>query len=82
VLREACRQLRCWRDEGLAVERIAVNVSYRQFVGEDLAERARAAGRVPPAGHALELEITERVLIEDARTRCAPSPRCASWAWC
>lgn len=67
VLREACQQMRHWRDRGLALDRIAINVSYRQFLGEDLAEHVRAAlaGSGLP-GNALELEFTERVLIEDA----------------
>ena len=67
VLREACRQMRRWLDRGLQLERIAVNVSYRQFLGEDLCEHVRAAlteSGLP--GSALELEFTERVLIEDA----------------
>lgn len=67
VLREACQQMRKWRDAGLPIERIAVNVSYRQFLAEDLAEtvgEALASAGLP--GDALELEFTERVLIEDA----------------
>ena len=66
VLKQACRQLRDWRSAGLAIERIAVNVSYRQFLGEDLAGNVRAAlEETGLPGHALELEFTERVLIED-----------------
>jgi diguanylate cyclase (GGDEF)-like protein len=67
VLREACRQVREWRDAGLGVVRVAVNVSYRQFLGENLADSVRAVLRefnLP--GAALELEFTERILIEDA----------------
>lgn len=67
VLREACRQVAAWRDAGLGIVRVAVNVSYRQFLGDDLAEtvkRTLDAFRLP--GAALELEFTERVLIEDA----------------
>ncbi|MET0289676.1 MAG: EAL domain-containing protein [Pseudoxanthomonas sp.] len=66
VLREACRQIRAWRDEGLGIIRVAVNVSYRQFA-DDLARHVRELleeFRLP--GSALELEFTERVLIEDA----------------
>jgi len=67
VLREACRQVREWRDAGLGVVRIAVNVSYRQFLGEDLADTVRAVLReFDLPGSALELEFTERILIEDA----------------
>jgi diguanylate cyclase (GGDEF)-like protein len=67
VLREACQQMRQWREAGVAVERIAVNVSYRQFLAENLADTVAAtlaATGLP--GHMLELEFTERVLIEDA----------------
>ncbi|QSX78000.1 sensor domain-containing protein [Agrilutibacter solisilvae] len=67
VLRQACRQMRRWRDQGLPLDRIAVNVSYRQFLGEDLAEHVRAALHDSGlSGDSLELEFTERVLIEDA----------------
>jgi EAL domain-containing protein (putative c-di-GMP-specific phosphodiesterase class I) len=66
VLREACKQMRRWRDDGLDIERVAVNVSYRQFLGEDLASSVAAAlSESGLPGHALELEFTERVLIED-----------------
>lgn len=67
VLREACRQVRQWHDQGLGIVRVAINVSYRQFMGEDLADNVRDTLRefgLP--GSALELEFTERVLIEDA----------------
>jgi diguanylate cyclase (GGDEF)-like protein/PAS domain S-box-containing protein len=67
VLREACRQVAAWRDAGLGIVRVAVNVSYRQFVGEDLAEAVqRILDEFSLPGAALELEFTERVLIEDA----------------
>ena len=67
VLREACRQVREWRDMGLGVVRVAVNVSYRQFAGDNLAENVRAVlAEYDLPGSALELEFTERVLIEDA----------------
>ena len=67
VLREACRQVREWCDMGLGIVRVAVNVSYRQFAGDDLAENVRAVlAEYDLPGSALELEFTERVLIEDA----------------
>ncbi|MFC3552230.1 EAL domain-containing protein [Lysobacter cavernae] len=66
VLQEACRQLHRWRERGLQVQRVAVNVSYRQFLGEDLASSVNAAlSEFGLPGSALELEFTERVLIED-----------------
>ncbi|HVI59819.1 MAG TPA: EAL domain-containing protein [Luteimonas sp.] len=67
VLREACRQAAQWRDEGLGIVRVAVNVSYRQFLGDDLADNVRGVlDEFGLPGAALELEFTERVLIEDA----------------
>ena len=67
VLREACRQVARWRDEGLGIVRVAVNVSYRQFLGDDLpATVAALLAEYDLPGSALELELTERVLIEDA----------------
>jgi diguanylate cyclase (GGDEF)-like protein/PAS domain S-box-containing protein len=67
VLREACQQVARWRDAGLGIVRVAVNVSYRQFIGEDLAETVRKLlDEFQLPGAALELEFTERVLIEDA----------------
>lgn len=67
ALREACRQVRQWRDDGLGVLRVAVNVSYRQFTGDDLARNVRSLlDEIELPGTALELEFTERVLIEDA----------------
>ncbi|GAA5081644.1 sensor domain-containing protein [Lysobacter panacisoli] len=67
VLHEACRQMREWQEGGLKVPRVAVNVSYRQFLGEDLASSVAAVlAEYGLPGAALELEFTERVLIEDA----------------
>jgi diguanylate cyclase (GGDEF)-like protein/PAS domain S-box-containing protein len=67
VLREACRQAAAWRDDGLGIVRLAVNVSYRQLLGTDLTASVRTLlQEFDLPGHALELEFTERVLIEDA----------------
>ncbi|MBK8286932.1 MAG: EAL domain-containing protein [Ahniella sp.] len=67
VIQEACRQLRAWRDAGLGIERVAVNVSFRQFLSDNLPETVLSAlNTYKLPGEALEIEITERVLIEDA----------------
>jgi diguanylate cyclase (GGDEF)-like protein len=66
VIVQACRQLREWRAAGLALDRIAVNVSYRQFLSENLVDTVTAALRETGLpGDSLELEMTERVLIDD-----------------
>ncbi|MCL6619256.1 putative bifunctional diguanylate cyclase/phosphodiesterase [Thermomonas hydrothermalis] len=66
VLREACRQLRQWRDEGLPTGTMAVNLSARQFRQRDVAEEVSRALRdngLKPQD--LELEITESALMDD-----------------
>jgi diguanylate cyclase (GGDEF)-like protein len=66
MLRTACLQAKTWRAEGLAVQRIAVNVSARQFA---LAEYPSQVGAIlqetelDPA--MLELEISESVVMAD-----------------
>lgn len=66
AIREACRQMRDWRDEGVLIARIAVNISYGQILSGTLVNTVISALRdfgLP--GEALELELTERVLVED-----------------
>lgn len=66
VIDEACRQLNAWRAEGVSMPRVAVNVSYRQFLNEDFEEHVLGAlRRHGLSGSSLEIEITERVLLED-----------------
>lgn len=66
VLREACRQAREWRDQGLGLEAMAVNVSALQFHRGDPVEMVgrilRETG-LPAA--CLELELTESLLVHD-----------------
>ncbi|WP_395015540.1 EAL domain-containing protein [Dongia sp.] len=65
VLRAACRQCKAWRDRGVAIEVIAVNLSPRQFQLPDIAERVGAVLQetgLPP--QCLEVEITEGALME------------------
>ncbi len=68
VLKEACRQAADWQRLSGRDLHLAVNVSYRQFVGNDfvglLADVLAETGL--PAG-TLELEITERLLMRDVR---------------
>ena len=65
VLRESCRRMKCWLDAGLDIERIAVNLSPRQFDLSDIRNRIAAAldeSGLPP--QRLEIEITETALME------------------
>jgi len=66
VLAEALRQLADWRDDGLDVPRVAVNLSPRQFEDPGLLEQVRSA--LDDAGLAegsLELEVTESAALQD-----------------
>ena len=66
VIREACRQLAEWRAAGLAMRRVAVNVSPRQLLDEALIPTIRAAVRDNGLAYAdLELELTEALMIEN-----------------
>jgi diguanylate cyclase (GGDEF)-like protein/PAS domain S-box-containing protein len=66
VLREACMQARAWADAGLPFLSVAVNVSAIQFRSEGFLEGLLAIlseSLLDP--RALELEVTERVLMKD-----------------
>lgn len=66
VIREACRQIRVWRDAGETVVPVAVNVSAQQFEYMDVARLIRTAlTETALEGELLELEITEGVLMRD-----------------
>jgi diguanylate cyclase (GGDEF)-like protein/PAS domain S-box-containing protein len=65
VLREACTQVMAWRDAGLPLATMAVNVSAVQFRNKnflkDLSAILRETGMDP---RSLELEVTESVLMK------------------
>ena len=66
VLLHACRQARMWRDEGLPFQRMAVNVSGKQFaLAEYPSEVAAILEETGLEPSALELEITESVVMAD-----------------
>lgn len=67
VIAQACRQWRGWRDAGVAPPHIAVNVSFRQLLSGSLLESVRmAVQEYHLPADTLELELTERALVEDA----------------
>jgi diguanylate cyclase (GGDEF)-like protein/PAS domain S-box-containing protein len=66
VLRTACLQGRAWIDAGLPPTCIAVNISVRQFLQQDMVTwvaRTLAETGLPPA--CLELELTESLIAQD-----------------
>src|SRR6202023_2534885 len=65
-LRAACLQGKTWRAEGLPVQRIAVNVSGRQFALAEYPAQVAAILRETGLDPAmLELEIGESVVMAD-----------------
>ena len=65
VLRQACAQLRRWRDGGHPEMRIAVNLSARQFAQANLTDFvAQVLEDTGIPADALELEITESVTMQ------------------
>lgn len=67
VLREACTQGRRWKDAGLPVMRLAVNLSGSNLARADLV--ASVAGILEETGFAaanLEIELTEGVVIAES----------------
>lgn len=65
VLQEACQQLNAWRMEGRPDVHVSVNVSAKQFLDPEFAEkvaRILIATNVP--AEFVEIEITESVMID------------------
>jgi diguanylate cyclase (GGDEF)-like protein/PAS domain S-box-containing protein len=72
ALGEACRQMKEWSRAGAPVERVAVNLSGRQFWDSDLA--STIAGTLEETGleaSRLELEVTESVVMGDVEAAAA-----------
>ena len=66
VLKTACVQNKSWQDRGLPRLRMAVNLSARQFAQENLVQDvARVLGETGLAPAALELEITESMVMSN-----------------
>ena len=64
VMREACRQLKAWQDQGLAMVPVAVNLSALEFRQRDVAGEIAAVLRdTGLAPEYLEIELTESVLM-------------------
>ena len=65
VLREAARTYLHWKEHGVALDWIAINLSSIQFQQEDLLENySRIINETGISAENLELEITERCIME------------------
>ncbi|KEZ52180.1 putative bifunctional diguanylate cyclase/phosphodiesterase [Metabacillus indicus] len=64
VIRKVCEQLQKWRDDGLALLPVSLNVSAVQFLHSDLCEVLQDNAlryRIPPT--LIQIEVTETVLL-------------------
>lgn len=64
VIKEVCRQIRCWKDKNLEISRVAINISSIQFHDDEFIEsiiHILEKERLSPKD--LEIEITESVLM-------------------
>ena len=67
VVEEVCRQIMHWDAAGMAPQRIAVNLSPRQFQQPDLVQRlSQILHRYQVSAHRLMFEITETAAMRDA----------------
>ncbi len=66
VLNNACEQLAQWRDQGLELQRVSVNVSARQFRHHDFIDVVEGCLLTLLAdAKSLEIELTESVFVDD-----------------
>ncbi len=66
VLATACQQVKDWQDQGVRVNRVAVNISPMQFMQPEFTEMvARTLQQTGLDPASLELEITETLLARD-----------------
>ncbi|UXY14065.1 EAL domain-containing protein [Chitiniphilus purpureus] len=66
VLQESCRMLKLWQVAGYMIPRMAINLSARQFLREQLPQQVAAAlasYEIPP--QRIELEITESMIMQN-----------------
>ncbi|WP_332908474.1 putative bifunctional diguanylate cyclase/phosphodiesterase [Paenibacillus roseus] len=65
VLEEACRQNKCWQNEGLPAVPVSVNLSIRQFTQQNLTDKiATVLQKTGLSPKYLELEITETMTMD------------------
>lgn len=66
VIKEACRQLKKWRDTGFYLDHIAVNVSGVQIIRGNLVDLVSSSLKQHQLSeHDLEIEITESTIMND-----------------
>ncbi len=65
VMEECCRQVKRWREEGVAATSVSINLSARQFTDSELADHlASTLAECEVDPRRFTVEITETVLLE------------------
>lgn len=66
IMKAACQQLSTWMNQGLGIKRVSVNVSAGQFRRNDFVDMVESSlFDLQFASDVLEIELTERVFVED-----------------
>jgi len=69
IFEEACKAYMSWKEKGLDIDTIAINISSLQFREEDMLEKFKAVIlKVGIPAHKIEIEITERFIMEYSST--------------
>ena len=69
VFEAACKEYMRWKEQGLDIDTIAINISSIQFQEEDILERFKSIIlKVGIPAHKIEIEITERFIMEYSST--------------
>ncbi len=69
ILHQACQQARSWQTKGIAPLRTSVNIMAESFRGEGFVTALEETlGRSGLGADGLEVEVTERILMQDAAT--------------
>lgn len=72
VIAETCRQIAAWARQGKGWQRVAVNVSARQLLGEDLVELIRRETSLHGIDTSLlEIEVTESFIMSNPKQSLA-----------
>jgi diguanylate cyclase (GGDEF)-like protein len=72
VIAQACRDIRAWQAQGLAIPRISVNVSGRQFGAPGFYDAVRAIiGEAGVDPSCITFEVTESILMKNAEESTA-----------
>jgi len=80
VLDAACAQMAQWLRDGVGLARVSVNVSPRQLMSGRLVGEVHAAlQRHQLPAQALELEVTESLLVADASAACEQLNELRRW---